>query len=258
VETCEKTYFTLRAETTSLGGHSSLPVKDNAIYRLAAGLNRLAQYEFPFRFNETTRAYFDRLSRFETGQVADDMRAVAKDPSDLAAAQRLATATPFQNAILHTTGVATRLEAGHADNALPQTARATINCRVFPGDTPEFVQGAIGEALADPKITLTPVMTDHDSPVSPLLPEVFGSIDKLGNEMWPGVPVLPMMAPWATDSALLRRAGIPAFSVNGTFGEMDAGTHGANERLLVASFYESNEFLYRLLKSLTGNVSKVR
>jgi acetylornithine deacetylase/succinyl-diaminopimelate desuccinylase-like protein len=256
VQTCEKANVSFRAETTSPGGHSALPVKDNAIYRLAAGLTRLAQYEFPFRFNETTRAYFDRLSKIEKGPVADNMRAVAKDPPDLAAAQRLATASTFHNAILRTTAVTTRLQAGHADNALPQTASAVINCRMFPGDTLEFVHRTLAEALADSKIKLAPLGAGRESPVSPLVPAVLGPIEKLSNEMWPGIPVLPTMDPWASDSARLRRAGIPTFGVSGTFGEMDSGnSHGANERLPVESFYESNEFLHRLLKTLTAGVS---
>lgn len=256
VQTCEKNYLGFLAETSSPGGHSSLPGKDNAIYRLAAGLTRLSQREFPFRFNETTRAYFGRLSSIEQGPIADDMKAVANDSPDLAAAQRVAATSPYHNAILRTTAVATRLEAGHADNALPQQARAIINCRVFPGDTLEFVQRTLAEALADPEIKLTPQGSGRGSPVSPLLPEVLGPIEKVCAEMWPEMPVLPTMDPWASDSARLRRAGIATFGVSGAFGELDCGNaHGANERLPVGSFYESNEFLHRLLKMLTANTT---
>jgi acetylornithine deacetylase/succinyl-diaminopimelate desuccinylase-like protein len=159
VQTSEKAYLSFRLETQSPGGHSSLPDKDNAIYRLAAGLTRLAKYEFPLRFNETTRAYFEGLSKVQAGSLADDMRAAAKDPPDLDAAKRLATASPYYNAILRTTCVATRLEGGHADNALPQSARAIVNCRVFPGDTLEFVRDTLTEVLADPQIRLTALGT---------------------------------------------------------------------------------------------------
>jgi acetylornithine deacetylase/succinyl-diaminopimelate desuccinylase-like protein len=256
VQTCEKTYLSFRVETKSPGGHSSLPTRDNAIYRLVAGLTRLAQYEFPFRSNETTRAYFDRMSKVETGAVADDMQAVAQDPPDLDAAGRLAAGSVFNNAILHTTCVATRLQAGHADNALPQSAQAIINCRVFPGDTLEFVRSNLVQVLADPEIQLTPLGAGRPSPVTPLLPEVMAVVEKLSRQRWPEVPVLPVMDPWASDSARLRRAGIATFGVSGTFGELDLGNaHGANERLPVTSFYEGVEFLYSLMKALTENIS---
>jgi acetylornithine deacetylase/succinyl-diaminopimelate desuccinylase-like protein len=251
VQTSEKTYLSFAAETANRGGHSSLPEKDNAIYRLAAGLARLAQYEFPFRFNETTRAYFARLSTVETGAVAADMRAVAKEPPDLAAAKRLAAGSVFNNAILHTTCVATRLEAGHADNALPQRARAILNCRVFPGDTLEFVRSNLTAILADPGIRLIPLNPLQPGPVSPLLPEVMKPIESISQQMWPGLPVLPVMDPWASDSVHLRRAGIPTFGVSGTFSDDSANPHGANERLSAVAFDDSVEFLYRLLKVLT-------
>lgn len=259
VQTSEKTYLSFQAETKSPGGHSSLPGKDNAIYRLAAGLTRLSQYEFPFRFNETTRAYFDRLSKSKKGEVAADMRAVAKDPPDLEAAKRLAAGSAFHNAILRTTCAVTRMDAGHADNALPQSARAVLNCRVFPGDTLESVRNALIDAMADPEIELTPMGSGQPSPASPLLAEVMDPIERLCHEMWPGIPVLPTMDPWASDSARLRRAGIPTFGASGTFGEMDLGNaHGANERLRVDAFHEGVEFLYRLLKSLTTDVSTTK
>ena len=254
VQTSEKANVSFRAETTSPGGHSSLPVKDNAIYRLATGLARLSQYEFPFRFNETTRAYFERAAREEKGAVARDMKAIANDPPDLEAAKRLAARSVFNNAILHTTAVATRLEAGHADNALPQSARAIINCRVFPGDTLEFVQSALREALADPEIRLTPLSSLRPTPVSPLLPEVMKPIEKVSEELWPGVPVVPVMDPWASDSVSLRRAGIATFGTSGTFADDSCNPHGANERLSTVAFDESVEFLYRLLKALTGRI----
>ena len=256
IETSQKTYMSFRLETASPGGHSSLPEKDNAIYRLAAGLVRLSQYEFPFRFNETTRTYFDRLSRVESGALADDLRAVAKDPPDLEAAKRLAAGSPFLNAILRTTAVATRLQGGHADNALPQKASAVVNCRVFPGDTVEFVRNTLAGALADPDIKINQVSAAQPCPVSPLIPELVKPIERLTQEMWPGLPVLPIMAPWASDSSPVARAGIPAYGVSGLFGEMDYGNaHGANERLPVDSFYDGIEFSYRLLKSMTGSVS---
>jgi acetylornithine deacetylase/succinyl-diaminopimelate desuccinylase-like protein len=255
IQTCEKYYLSFRAETKSPGGHSSLPGKDNAIYRLAAGLSRLSQYEFPFRFNETTRAYFERLSHYEKGPVAPDMLAIAKDPPDLEAAKRVAARSVFDNAILRTTCAATRMEAGHADNALPQSARAILNCRVFPGDTIEFVQKTLSGILADPEIQLTPLGLGQSSPVSPLLPEVMTSVEQVCQTMWPGVPVLPTMDPWASDSARLRRTGIPTFGVSGTIDEENGNAHGANERLPVKSFYEGVDFLYRLMKLMTAKTA---
>jgi acetylornithine deacetylase/succinyl-diaminopimelate desuccinylase-like protein len=252
VQTSEKMYLSFRLQASSPGGHSSLPDKDNAIYRLAAGLTRLAACEFPFRFNDTTRAYFGRLAASERGAVADDMRLVAKDPPDLDAARRLAAVSPYYNAILRTTAVATRIEGGHADNALPQMARATVNCRVFPGDTAEFVQETIAKALADPAITVTALGGAQPTPASPLLPEVMNAVETLSKQRWPDVPVLPVMDPWASDGARLRRAGVATYGVSGTFGELDLGNaHGANERVPVDAFNDGVGFLYELIKTLS-------
>jgi acetylornithine deacetylase/succinyl-diaminopimelate desuccinylase-like protein len=251
VQTGEKSNVSFRAATASRGGHSSLPEKDNAIYRLAAGLTRLAGHDFPFRFSEATRAYFERMSAAEGGAMAADMMAVSKDPPDLNAAKRLADSSPYFNSILRTTCVATRIEGGHAANALPQAAGATINCRIFPGDTVEFVRSTLAGFLADGEIALTVAAANPPAPASPLMPEVMGAVERLTGEMWPGMPVYPVMDPWASDSLSLRRAGMPTFGVNGAFGELDLGNaHGANERLPVEAFYEGVEFLYRLLKML--------
>jgi len=251
VQTSEKTNVSFQAQTKNQGGHSSLPVKENAIYQLAKGLARLSERDLPFRFNETTRLYFERMAAIETGQVAADMKAVAKDPPDLEAAGRLAAVSPYYNAILRTTCVATRIEGGHASNALPQTAAAVINCRLFPGDTVESVRGALTEILADPGIAVRTMAAGRPAPASPLIPEVMGAVEKVTQEMWPGMPVFPVMDPWASDSISLRRAGLATFGVSGVFGELDVGNaHGANERIPVDAYYDSVEFLYRLLKAL--------
>jgi acetylornithine deacetylase/succinyl-diaminopimelate desuccinylase-like protein len=252
VQTSEKTNVSFRIQTRSQGGHSSLPVKENTIYQLAKGLARLSEHDPPFRFNETTRAYFDRMAAVETGPLAADMRAVAKDPPDLAAAARLAATSPYFNAILRTTCVATRIEGGHANNALPQTASAVINCRVFPGDSVEFVQAYLTEALADPGIAVSALAPARPAPASALLPEVMGAVEKITQQMWPGMPVFPVMDPWASDSIHLRRAGFTTFGVGCGFGELDSGNaHGANERLPVDAYYEGFEYIYRLVKALT-------
>jgi len=254
VQTSEKTNVSFRASTKSEGGHSSLPVKDNAIYRLAKGLARLSEHDLPFRFNETTLAYFERMAMYETGPLSADMKAVAKDPPDLEAAARLAASSAYFNAILRTTCVATRIEGGHASNALPQTASAIINCRVFPGDTVEFVRGFLTETLADSGIAVSAAGAGRPAPASELLPEVMGAVEKLTGEMWPGIPVFPVMDPWASDSLSVRRAGMAAFGVSGTFGELDFGNaHGANERLPAEAYYEGVEFLYRLTKTLAAD-----
>jgi acetylornithine deacetylase/succinyl-diaminopimelate desuccinylase-like protein len=254
VQTSEKTNVSFQAQTKNEGGHSSLPVKENAIYQLAKGLARLSERDLPFRFNETTRLYFERMGAIETGQVAADMKAVAKDPPDLEAAGRVAASSAYFNAIMRTTCVATRIEGGHANNALPQTAAAVINCRIFPGDTVEFVRNALTEILADPGIAVRTMAAGRPAPASPLMPEVMGAIEKLTQEMWPGMPVFPVMDPWASDSLSVRRAGMAAFGVNGAFGELDTGNaHGANERIPVDSYYEGIEFLYRLMKTLTAS-----
>lgn len=251
VQTSEKTYLSFRLRTTSDGGHSSLPTGDNPIYRLAAGLMRLAKYQFPFRFSDTTREYFRRISESGSGAVAEDLRAVAKNPADLEAAKRLAENSALYNSLLHTTCVATRLSAGHADNALPQSAEAILNCRVFPGDTPEFIRDTLEDVLADPQIELIPLGSGRPSPASPLVPEVMAAVEKLCHARWPEIPVLPVMDPWASDSAKLRRAGIITLGVSGTFGEIDLGNpHGANERLLIDAFDEGTAFLYELMKTL--------
>ena len=256
VQTSEKTNVSFQAQTKSEGGHSSLPVKENAIYQLAKGLARLSERDLPFRFNETTRLYFERMGAIETGQVAADMKAAAKDPPDLEAAGRVAASSAYFNAIMRTTCVATRIEGGHANNALPQTATAVINCRIFPGDTVEFVRNALTEILTDPGIAVRTTAAGRPAPASPLMPEVMGAIEKLTQEMWPGMPVFPVMDPWASDSLSVRRAGLAAFGVNGAFGELDVGNaHGANERIPVDSYYEGIEFLYRLMKTLTADGS---
>jgi acetylornithine deacetylase/succinyl-diaminopimelate desuccinylase-like protein len=252
IQTSEKVYLSFRLEVKSPGGHSSLPVKDNAIYRLAAGLGRLAAYSFPVRTTETTRTYFERLAAGQPEPVASDMRAVARVPPDPAAAGRLSE-TPLYNSTLRTTCVATRLEAGHADNALPQTARALVNCRMHPEDPPAWVEKTLIEVLADPRIAVTAVGEARPSPPSPLQPEILGPVERITSEMWPGVSVLPILSTGATDSLYLRRAGIPMYGVSGLFGDVDdVRAHGRDERILVSSFDEGCEFLYRLMKALSS------
>ena len=252
VQSSEKIYQSFRLETRNSGGHSSRPVKDNAIYRLAEGLTRLSKYQFAIKLNEVTTEYYKRMATLYSGQTAADMRAVAKNPYDRAAAERLSK-SPYDNALLRTTCVATRLEAGHADNALPQTARAIVNCRILPGDSSSEVRSTLIRVLQDPKISVSAIDDATPSEPSPLKPEVFRAIEKITTEIWPGVPVVPSMSTGATDGLFLRNAGIPTYGVSGFFEDVeDTRAHGRDERLGVKQFYEGREFLYRLVKALSS------
>jgi acetylornithine deacetylase/succinyl-diaminopimelate desuccinylase-like protein len=251
-QTCEKIYQSYWLEVRNRGGHASMPTKDNAIYRLAAGLTRLAQFDFPVQLNETTRAYFERMATVEKGQMAADMKAVTLANPDPAAVARL-SAIPLYNAQLRTTCVATRVEAGHADNALPQTARAMVNCRVLPGESVDAVRETIVRVLEDDQISVTPAEKTMLGPPSPLNPDLLRIVEKLTEEFWPGTPVIPTMETGATDGLYLRNAGIPTYGVDGFGTDMlDVRAHGKDERMPVKSFYDGVEFSYRLVKALTG------
>jgi acetylornithine deacetylase/succinyl-diaminopimelate desuccinylase-like protein len=253
VQTSEKASVTFRLEVKNAGGHSSQPVRDNAIYHLSEGLARLAKFDFPVRLNETTRSFFERMSTHETGQTAADMKAVAGKQPDPSAAARLSALSPFYNSMMRTTCVATMLEAGHAPNALPQTARAIVNCRVLPEDTQENVRKTLADVLADKEITVTALNDIRESPASPLVPEVIKPVERIAGELWPNVPVVPVMDPWATDGLWLRRAGIPVYGTPGIFFDIDPiRAHGKDERVGVEAFYEGVEFIYRLMKALTA------
>ena len=252
IQAGEKVFQTYQLEVTNPGGHSSLPVKDNAIYHLAGGLARLAAHEFPFRLSETTRAYFEQMSRIETGQTAADMKAILRDPPDPEAITRL-SATALNNSTFRTTCVATMLEAGHATNALPQRARATVNCRILPGEPVADVQKILAYVMADDKIKITPTHEPTLSPPPPLTREILGPIEAVSSQMWLGVPVVPTLLAGATDGRFTINAGIPTYGVSGMFRDPDGGgVHGLNERIRVRSLYEGHEFLYRLVKLYAG------
>ncbi len=252
IQPSEKVYQSFRLEVRNAGGHSSRPVKDNAIYHLAEGLTRLAKYQFPVHLNEVTAGYFRRMAVVYTGQLAADMRVISKNPADKAAIARLST-LPYENALLRTTCVATRLEGGHADNALPQTARAIVNCRLLPGDSPVEVRSTLIRVLDDPNISVTPIGDAISSSPSPMRADVLDSIEQLTAQMWPGVPVVPVMSTGATDGLYLRNAGIPTYGISGFFEDVDdTRAHGRDERLGVKQFYEGIEFLYRLVKALSS------
>jgi len=254
VQASEKIYYDYRLEVHNKGGHSSLPVRDNAINRLAQGLGRLGAYDFPVHLDEVNRAYFQRMAGMMDGQVAADMRELARPNPDPAAIARLAAANPNYNARLRTTCVVTMLEAGHAPNALPQLARAIVNCRVMPGETEEGLRATLAKVLDDGEISIAPTDFEYmPSPASPLTPEVMGAIEKVSGEMWPGLPILPIMSTGATDSRYLRNTGIAAYGTSGMFYDIDDNrAHGRDERIRVSSLYDGQEFLYRLVKRLAG------
>ena len=254
VQASEKVFQDFHLEVTNPGGHSSLPVKDNAIYHLAAGLARLAAFDFPVQMNEVTRGYFERSASVQDDpKMAADMRAVARPTPDAAAAARLSAAVPFYNSLMRTTCVATRLQGGHANNALPQMAGANVNCRILPGVSPASVNDKLVEVLADPQIKVSLVGEANPSKPSPLRPDVMNAVETLTKQMFPGVIVVPVMSTGATDGLYLRNAEIPTYGIDGTYGDLDdVRAHGKDERVGVKQFYEGLEFQYRLLKMLAG------
>lgn len=253
VQTSEKVSFSYRLEVKNPGGHSSLPSKDNAIYHLAEGLARLARFDFPAKLNDTTRSYFERSAALVEPQLGADMRAVALPTPDVAAIERLSKTVRY-NALLRTTCVATLLEGGHAVNALPQTARASVNCRILPGEPVEEVQKTLVRVLADDLISVMPIGTPVPSPPSPLNPEIMRAVERLTAEFWPGIPVIPTMLAAATDGSFLRNAGIPTYGHSGLGTDVvDVRIHGKDERILVKSFFDGHEYLYRLVKTLSSD-----
>ena len=262
VDATEKLYADFRLSVTNPGGHSSLPTPDNAIYQLADGLTRLAGYHFPFELNEVTRAYYERMATVETGERASDMKAILKNPPDEAAIVRLSR-DPIDNSTLHTTCVATRLNAGHANNALPQRAEANVNCRILPGHSAEEVRKELVRAVGDPKITVLYVnnfgeVFDHapdrkSLPPPPLRRDVFAPLEKITSEMWPGTPVVPDMATGASDGIYTMAAGLPTYGIAGiAIDRDDIRAHGRDERLGVQSYYQGVDFYYRYMKAVTS------
>ena len=250
VQAAEKVYVSFALEVHNRGGHSSQPRKDNAIYQLARGLLRVSQFEFPVRLNAITREFFARTANTVEGELASDMTAMAGDSPDPQAIRRLAQ-TPYLNALMRTTCVATQLQAGHAENALPQSARAVVNCRLLPEDDAGTIKEMIRQVVNDPEIVVSEIDPAKASPPSPIGPEIFGAIEKVTESMWPGVPAVPGMSTGATDALFLRRAGIPTYGVSGIFADVDDNReHGKDERVGVKEYYEGEEFLYRLVKLL--------
>jgi acetylornithine deacetylase/succinyl-diaminopimelate desuccinylase-like protein len=249
IQAAEKWYLDLRLEVRNKGGHSSLPVPDNAIYRLSNALVRLSQFGFPLKTNEATRAYFAGLARIDTTQARADLAKV--EAGDLPAMRRIAETSPAWNSMLRTTCVATMLEGGHAPNALPQLAATNVNCRVLPDDSLQYVMDTLKKVVADDQVVISIANQEENSPSSPLRPDLVGTMSRITGTMWPGVIVLPTMSTGATDGRALRAAGIPTYGVQGFFNERDDNrAHGRDERMMVRSFYEGQTFLYELVKAL--------
>ena len=249
VQAGEKASQNYLLEVRNPGGHSSRPVKDNAIYHLAAGMTRLSAYEFPIRLNDATREYFTRMADIKGGELGTAMRALVKDPTD-ASAVAIVTADPTYNAMLRTTCVATTLDGGHATNALPQRARANVNCRIYPDQTFEDVRQDLERAIADPAVKVTTLeIRGPMAKAPPLTPQIMQPIEKVAAKIYPGVPVLPLFQAGATDGQFMGAAGIPTYGIGAHFFDPDlGGIHGLNERIRVSSLYEGRDFLYELVK----------
>ena len=252
VQTSEKVTFSYTLGVTNKGGHSSVPSRDNAIYHLAEGLARLAKFEFPVDLNATTRQSFERAAELESPQTAADIRSALSANPDPAALARL-SANPGYNAQLRTTCVATMLEGGHAYNALPQAARATVNCRIMPGEKVADIEATLKRVLADEQIAVTPIGQPVLSPPSPLDEGLLSTIEKTAAECGPGTPGVPIMSAGGTDGMFLRNAGIPTYGHSGLASDVDdVRAHGKDERVATKSFFEDAEYLYRLVKRLSG------
>ena len=250
VQASEKKVLNLELEVTNPGGHSSVPVKDNAIYHLAAALVRIGGFDFPVRLNEITRAYFARSADLAGGTMGAAMKAIIASETDSSAIRTLAS-DPRYNSQLRTTCVATMLEGGHARNALPQRARATVNCRILPDESADEVRRTLERIVADQQVRFRALAESRESPPSPLPAELLREIERVSHQLWPTLPVIPTMSTGATDGRFLRTIGIPTYGVSGLFYD-NPNAHGMNEQIPAEGFFQGLEFMYRLVKSLTG------
>jgi len=237
-------------EVTNAGGHSSRPIPDNAIYHLVRAVDRVSHYEFPVQLNDANRGYFSGMSKIIGGDNGAAMAAVVKNADDSTAVSVLDKDRNW-HAMLRTTCVATMLSAGHATNALPQRARANINCRIMPGVTREEVQAQLVKIAADPAVTVSiPEIRGPLAQPTPLTPKIMKPVEAVAHQLWPGVPVVTALEPGASDAQFMNPAGIPTYGITGLFTDPDGGNiHGLNERIRVQSVYEGRTFLYRLIKA---------
>lgn len=253
IQAGEKASQNYRLEVTNPGGHSSRPVKDNAIYHLAGALTRVSALEFPVQLNDTTRVYFDRMGDILGGNMGAAMKALVRDPADSDAVATVIS-DPVNNAMLRTTCVATMLEGGHATNALPQRARANVNCRIYPGSSVEDVRLALQKAIDDPAVSVTTLeIRGPLAKTPPLTPAIMAAVEETSRKIYPGVPLVPIFQAGATDGQFLNAGGIPTYGVSGIFFEHDlGGVHGLDERVRVRSLYEGRDFLFELVKRLAN------
>lgn len=250
VQAGEKAYQDFTLEITDVGGHSSRPKKTNPIYRLSAGLDRIGAYRFPIQLNEVTRAYFKAQLELAPANAVDDIKAILRDPPDEAAAERLWDLNPGWNSMLRTTCVATMVEAGHAPNALPQRARANVNCRILPGVPMEAVKNTLAHAMGDDGIAISGVEDPGAKSKPPQLsPQLMDPVRKVAEEIWPGVAIVPTMSTGATDGRFLNAAGTPTYGLSGMFHDAEGSrAHGLNERIRVKSLLDGRRFLYEVVK----------
>ena len=251
VQAAEKVFHSVSLTVKNPGGHSSLPRKDNAIYTLAAALDRLAKFDFPAKPNDVVKAYFSKAAATVAPDIAADMRKAGAGTADAATFARLSK-SPLYNSLMRTTCVATMLEGGHAENALPQTAKATVNCRMLPGDDPSAVEKTLIRVIGDTAVHLAPMDTAVQSPASPLRPDVFSAVEASVKSIWGPLPIVPIMETGATDGLYLRNAGVPVYGLTGLFLPIDdVRAHGKDERILIAAFDQGLDFTYDFLKRLT-------
>ncbi|MBV8593834.1 MAG: M20/M25/M40 family metallo-hydrolase [Caulobacteraceae bacterium] len=252
VQTAEKVYVTYALEARDKGGHSSRPTPANPIVHLAAAVARIGAYRFNPHFTDTTRRYFALRAVLETGQAAADMREAATGAPSPAALERLSSAVET-NIVFRTTCVVTQFNGGQSESALPERAKAIVQCRMIPGETDADIQAQLRAVVNDPAVTLSVAYPADPSPESPVSPEVMGAVERVGKAMWPEVIVLPFMSAGASDSAFTRSAGYPSYGVDGMFDDLDDGrAHGRDERIGVEAFSEDLEFTYRVMRALTG------
>ncbi len=246
----EKSPRNFTIEATNPGGHSSTPVRENAIYQLAEGLLRLRDLRFPVHLNPVTRAYFQKMAALQHGELGSAMRAIAADPNNTSA-EAIVSADRAYNSMLRTTCVATLLTAGHAINSLPQRATASVNCRIIPGETAEDVQAALERTVAGLGLKVTRLAANERTLAvpPPLDPKIVGPMEKIAARHFPVVPLIPEMSTGASDATQLGRLGIPTYGVPGLWNEPEtAGTHGLNERISVNSLYRGRDYLFDLIK----------
>lgn len=251
IQVGEKVYQDYRLVSTNPGGHSSQPVRDNAIYAMSEALLKIRDHEFPQEFSDTTRMFFERAGAARKDALGPAMVALAKNPDDAKAAAVVNTDKGFHS-MLRTTCVATMINGGHAVNALPQRAEANVNCRIFPGHTPTEIKDQLVKVIGNPAISMELARKDKPLAKSPALdPAIIGPMETLSAKYFPGVPVIPSMSTGATDGLYLSAVGIPTYGVPGAWSDPDGnGVHGLNERLEVRSVYIGRDYLFDLVKAL--------